>query len=429
MKENIYKYEKFRVPLKTADGSVHCAVGGVSTPVILRGEEKFIKFLIIPNLSQNLYLGVDFVRTFGLVKDLFDESKVGINSLSNSVLGIDDNFHVLNATQRKSLERAIQSFPSYSSEGLGRTSLVIHVIDTSNAKPIKQRHFSVSPAVGKLLYAEINRMIDVGVVEESPWSSPVALVRKPGKVRLCLDARKVNSVTVKDAYPLPLIDGILSRLRKASLDLKDAFWQIPLEESSKEKTAFTVPGRPLYPFVTMRFELCNAPQTMCRLMDKVIPSHLRTKVFVYLDDLLLITEEFDEHITLLQEIDVQMRKASFTLNIEKSKFLLKKVKYLGHIIGHGTITTDPDTVKAVQEYPLPNSVRQLIRFLGICGWYRIFVRDFATLTSPLTDALQKKRKFIWSDEAKDAFNKLKTSLCSAPVLHNPDFTRPFSYES
>lgn len=99
---------------------------------------------------------------------------------------------------------------------------------------------------------------------------------------------------------LPLIDGIFSRLPKArfitSLDLKDAFWQIPLDEKSQEKTAFTVPGRPLYQFVTMPFGLCNAPQTMSRLMDKVVPAHLRHKVFIYLDDLLLITETFDEHV-------------------------------------------------------------------------------------------------------------------------------------
>lgn len=274
-------------------------------------------------------------------------------------------------------------------------------------------------------------MLQLGVIEESqsPWSSHVALVVKPGKVRLCLDARKVNSVTVKDAYPLQLIDGILSRLPKArfitSLDLKDAFWQIPLDEASKEKTAFTVPGRPLYQFVTMPFGLCNAPQTMTRLMDKVIPPHLRTKVFVYLDDLLLITETFEEHLELLHEIALCIRKAKLTINIEKSKFVIKEVKYLGHIIGYGTIKTDPDKVIAIRDFPLPTSVKQLRRFLGTWGWYMRFVRNFASLSAPLTDMLQKARKYTWFEEAKNAFELLKKALCSAPVLHNPDFSRPF----
>lgn len=359
-----------------------------------------------------------------------------ISNLENLNGRVQDkgNIHDLSADQKIKLDEAINAFPSYAKKGLGRTSLITHVIDTSDNKPIKQRHFAVPPAVEELLYKEIDRMIQLGVIEESqsPWSSPVALVHKPGKVRLCLDARKLNSVTVKDAYPLPLIDGILSRLPKArfitSLDLKDAFWQIPLDEGSKEKTAFTVPGRPLYQFITMPFGLCNAPQTMSRLMDRVIPGSLRNMVFIYLDELLLITETFDEHIALLHEVALHLRKANLTINIEKSKFVLKQVKYLGHLIGHGTIRTDPDKVQAIRDFPLPKSVRQLRRFLGICGWYRRFVRNFASITSPLTDMLQKGRKFVWSEDAKSSFVQLKEMLCSAPVLHNPDFSRPFSIQ-
>jgi len=159
---------------------------------------------------------------------------------------------------------------------------------------LKQWHFPVSPAVEKLVYPEVDRMLKLGVIEESDsaWSSPVVLVQKPGKVRLCLDSRKVNMVTTKDAYPLPQIDGILSRLPKAnfisSLDLKDAYWQIPLDPASRDKTAFTIPGKPLYQYKVMPFGLTNASQTMTRLMDKVIPAHLRNAVFVYLDDFLIV---------------------------------------------------------------------------------------------------------------------------------------------
>jgi len=147
-----------------------------------------------------------------------------------------------------------------------------HEIDVGTAKPIKQRHYPVSPAIEKLMYDEIVWMIGLGVIEESDssWSSPVVIVRKPGKVRLCIDCRKVNDVTRKNAYPMPLIEGILSRLPKAeyitSLDLKDAYWQIPLEPSSRDKTAFMVPGRPLYQFKVMPFGLTNVPS---KLMDRI----------------------------------------------------------------------------------------------------------------------------------------------------------------
>lgn len=219
----------------------------------------------------------------------------------------------LSELQQHLLDQVIDLFPSFAKQGLGRTNVIQHEIDTGLAKPIKQRHFPVSPAVEKLIYAELDRMLELGVIEESnsAWSSPVVLHRKPNKNRLCLDSRKLNSVTVGDAYPLPNIDGILSRLPKAqyitALDLKDAFWQIPLDPKSREKTAFTVPGRPLYHYTVMPFGLCNAPQTMSRLMDKVIPPSLRTEVFVYLDDLLVISESFERHLEVLRLVARRVR--------------------------------------------------------------------------------------------------------------------------
>lgn len=197
--ENRGKYEKLNAFLKTADGSQHTTVGRVTTTVTFRGLSREIQFFIIPNLTQNLYLGIDFVRAFSLARDLFaDSSKpVGIKNIDEIDCG--GNVHRLNLQERKQLEDAINSFNSYSKMGLGRTSLVTHNIDTGENKPIKQRHFAISPAVERLLFEEIDRMISLGVIEESqsPWSSPVALVVKPGKVRLCLDARKLNCVTVR----------------------------------------------------------------------------------------------------------------------------------------------------------------------------------------------------------------------------------------
>lgn len=429
--ENKQKFKRFRVNINTADGTPHIALAKLKTFITFRGVTKQVDFLIIPTLSQNMYLGVDFVRTFGLASDLFEDSKIlgVVNELNDcSLIG------TLNPSQLGLLKSAIAMFPSYSKEGLGRTSLVTHVIDVGSSKPIKQRFFAVSPAIEKMLFEEIDRMLALGVIEESQsaWSSPVTLVVKPGKVRMCIDARKLNSVTVGDAYPLPLIDGILSRLPKAkyitSLDLKDAFWQVPLDEGSRDKTAFTVPNRPLYQFVTMPFGLCNSAQTMCRLMDKTIPAHLRNRVFIYLDDLLLITETFEEHLALLREVSCCIRRAGLTINVEKSKFLMSEVRYLGHIIGHGTIKVDSDKVIAIESFPLPKTVKQLRRFLGMCGWYRRFLKDYASMTTPLTDMLRKSRSFVWSNEGILAFEKLKSSLVSAPVLHSPDFKRPFSIQ-
>lgn len=175
----------------------------------------------------------------------------------------------------------------------------------------------------------------MGVIEESnsPWCSPVVLIKKSEKVRLCIDARRLNAVTKKDSYPLPHINGLLSRLKDthfiSGIDLKDAFLQLRLSESSKEKTAFAIPGKPLFQYRVMPFGLCNGPQTMSRLMDKVIPSKFRENVFVYLDDLLVCSADFEVHLKLLSEVAVCLRKANLTINIGKSKFCEKEIKYLG----------------------------------------------------------------------------------------------------
>lgn len=236
-------------------------------------------------------------------------------------------------------------------------------------------------------------------------------------------------MTTKDAYPIPNIDGLLSRLPPvhwiSKIDLKDAFWQIRLDTSSRSKTAFTVPNRPLYQFNRMPFGLCNAPQTLCRLMDKVIPYTLKSQVFVYLDDLLIVSQTFDEHILHLYEVATQLRKAGLTINVGKSSFGLSQVKYLGYVVGNGTLEADKEKVSAIVDYPVPKTIRQLRRFLGMTGWYRRFIHNYADITHSLTDLLAGKRKFTWNVDAQKSFDILKTKLTSAPLLVHPNYTKPF----
>ena len=174
-------------------------------------------------------------------------------------------------------------------------------------------------------------MLSLGVIEpcQSPWNSPVCLVRKPGKNRLCLDSRKLNSLTVKDAFPLPHIEGLLSRLEDthyiSSVDLKDAFWQVPLSNKDREKTAFTIPSMGHYQFTRMPFGLCNAAQTMSKLMDRVFPHELRDHIFVYLDDLLVVSKTLNHHFQLLEEVAKRLRSANLTINVKKSHFCFKKL--------------------------------------------------------------------------------------------------------
>lgn len=442
--ENFVKSKSF---VRTADGTAQLVVGWLEVAIRYKEQTRNIKLFIIPSISSRLILGIDFWKAFRLVPNII--SSVDLvefpHQLSSSAQNLEkikessdelghqseESMYPLNSEQRSQLEVVIGMFPNFEKNGLGRTSLITHHIEVGEAKPIKQRFYSVSPAVEKLIFKEIDRMLELGVIEpsNSPWSSPMRLVVKPGKVRLCLDARKLNSVTKKDAYPLPKIEGIFARLPKANLisklDLKDAYWQIALDEESKACTAFTVPGRPLYQFVVMPFGLCTAPQTMCRLMDQLIPPDLRHCVFGYLDDLVVVSENFTTHLEVLMRLASQFRRANLTLNVSKSKFCVVRVNYLGYVLGNGGISTDPEKVTAIMNWPVPKNLKQVRGFLGLAGWYRRFIENFSTTVAPITDILSTKKKFSWTTEAQHAFDRIKILLTTAPVLANPDFSKKF----
>lgn len=438
--------------LKTAGGEHFNILGKVVVPVKYKDIEKCVTFFLCPYLQQNMYLGIDFWRSFNLAPEILNtdrgESKTS-SELSVSaaelclekavdyfgppkVPGSVHKMHSLSDKQQVDLEIVKSSFLTFENDGLGRTPLEKHTITlVEGAVPIKERHFPISPAVQEIVYAEIDNMLKLGVIRESesPWSNRFTVVRKPDKNRFCLDARKLNARTVKDAYPLQNIEGILSRIDQteyiSSVDLKFAFWQIELEESSKQCTAFTVAGRPLYEFVVMPFGLCNAAQRLCRLMDKVIPQKLKANVYIYLDDLLIITANFEKHIEILSEVSKCLKEAGLSIGMKKSRFCFKEVNYLGFVLGGGCLKTDPEKVEAILRIKLPKNVREVRSFLGTAGWYRRFIKDFADISAPLSDALKKKAKFELNAEAIKAFNQLKTALTTAPVLRHPDFNKRF----
>lgn len=201
--------------VKTADGADQRVIGYVDAPVSYNNTTKLVRLYLIPSLSQDLYLGIDFWNIFGIKPTVVSEIDVCTQDQEIESEPPNPSVHPLSAKQLHALQQAIELLPSSEVEGLGKTDVLRHTINTNNATPVKQRHYPVSPAVQKEMYSELDRMLSLGVIEESnsPWNSPIVMVRKHcGKARLCLDSRAINNVTVKDAYPLPIIDGILSRL-------------------------------------------------------------------------------------------------------------------------------------------------------------------------------------------------------------------------
>ena len=244
--------------IKTGDGKNQSIIGKVCVDIECNKKTENIVLYLVPSLNRVLYLGIDFWKLFIIVSfflESVDSDPVAENSKS----------HRLTTSQEILLEKANSEFRCYTRYGLGKTHLEKHVIDTGDAPAKKMRYYPISPAVQKLTYEELDRILALKVIEpaiNAACNNRTTLVMKLGKNRLCLDARELNQVTTKNTYPLPNIDGLLSRLGNtifiSAVDLKDAFWQIPLEESSRSKTAFTVQGKPHYQFTVMPFVFCNA---------------------------------------------------------------------------------------------------------------------------------------------------------------------------
>ncbi len=318
----------------------------------------------------------------------------------------------------------------------GKTTLVEHVIRLKdNVVPVKQRYYPRNPAMQKIINDEVETMLDEGIIEpsDSPWSSPVVLIKKStGKYRFCIDMRKVNDASIKDAYPLPRINAILEKLRKAkyitTLDLKQGYWQVPLALESRPITAFTVPGLGLFQFKVMPFGLHSAGATFQRLLDRVIGPELEPKAFAYLDDLVVVSTTLPEHFDLLRVVFHRLREAGLRLNPEKCQFAKRELKYLGHVVNSRGIATDPEKVRAIQEFPTPSNVKALRSFLGLASWYRRFVEGFAKIAAPLRTLLKKDAKWEWGPQQANSFDELKRFLCTTPILACPDFNLTFTVQ-
>jgi RNase H-like domain found in reverse transcriptase/Reverse transcriptase (RNA-dependent DNA polymerase)/Integrase zinc binding domain/Retroviral aspartyl protease len=429
--------------VKTADGARHSIRAKCDLPFVYGKTCQLVTTLIVPTFPRTIILGINFWKKFE-IEPTIDGKKIIYCDSGNDTREIgeiqwDEDIEPeplsqtdLTDEQEQSLQEVIGMFPASLENKIGLTSLLKHKISTNGQYPPKQRFYPVSPAILKEMDKEIDRMVKLGVIEksESPSSNPLVVARKPnGKIRLCLDSRKLNEITVKDAFPLPLINDILGRLNGttflSSVDLKDAFWQIELEEDARAKTAFTVPGRGLFQFRRMPFGLCNAAQSLSRLMHHVIGNDLEPDVFTYLDDIVIATNSFETHVERLRQVAERLNAAGLTISVEKSKFCVKSLRYLGFLIDQNGLHPDPEKISAIIDYPRPKNIREIRRFLGMTGWYHRFIPKYAELACPLTDLLNSKHKVEWSDEAESSFNSLRTCLVSAPILSTPEFDRPF----
>jgi hypothetical protein len=297
---------------------------------------------------------------------------------------------------------------------------------TPGAMPVSRTPYRMSTPELIEPKLQLKEMMDKGYIRPnvSPWGAPVLFVKKKdGTLRLCIDYRQLNKVTIKNKYSLPRIDDLFDQLGGASIfsniDLRSGYHQVQIKSEDIHKTAFrTRYGH--YEFVVVPFRLTNALATFMCLMNNVLSKFLDKFVLVFIDDILIYSknkEEHEEHLRLVLQV---LREHHLYGKFSKCNFFQKKIHYLGHVISEEGVVVDPDKIRSIMEWSTPKNISYIGSFMGLAGYYRRFIKGFSKIGCPIT-ALQKKgAKFTWTQECEEIFQSLKHLLTHAPVLKITD---------
>ncbi|CAA0831250.1 Uncharacterized mitochondrial protein AtMg00860, partial [Striga hermonthica] len=303
------------------------------------------------------------------------------------------------------------------------------------AGPVSKAPYRMAPKELQELKAQIQELLKLGFIRPnvSPWGAPVLFVKKKdGSMRMCIDYRELNALTVKNKYPLPRIEDLFDQLRGASvfskIDLHSGYHQLKIRESDISKTAFRNRyGH--YVFVVMPFGLSNAPAIFMDLMNRVFHPFLDQFVIVFIDDILVYSRDIDQHKEYLRIVLETLRREKLYAKFSKCEFWLNRVAFLGHIVIARGIEVDPSKIEAVSKWDTPRSATDFRSFLGLAGYYRRFIEGFSKIAQPLTNLTKKAVRFDWSSQCEESFQELKRRLTTASVLSIPDPTLEFTIYS
>jgi hypothetical protein len=297
--------------------------------------------------------------------------------------------------------------------------------------PISERPYRMPPNELAELKTQLQELLDKGHIHpsSSTYGCPTLFVKKKdGSLRLCVDYRPLNVVTIKNKYPLPHIDVLFDPLAGAKvfskIDLRSGYHQIKIRPCDIPKTVFST-RYGLYEYLVMSFGPTNAPAYFMYLMNFVLMTELDKFVVVFIDDILIYSKNEEEHAEHLRIVLQRLRAHKLYAKFSKCEFWLDNVKFLGHSISKEGISVDPSKVQKVMDWKPPKTVHQIRSFLGLAGYYRHFIPDISRIAKPMTELLQKEVKFVWSEDCEKAFHTLRQHLTTAPVLVQPDNSKPF----
>ena len=409
-------------------------VGVIDLPV---GRAGIVTFYVARNINSEVIIGSDALEQgraginfctktltwFGATWPLRRLEPGGVAGLGDTL--IDTGYPVIDDVIR----RHEQDFSS-KHDGLGRCELRPIIIETEG-RPIYQSPYRIPLLKRKQVDKEIDDMLEQGIIRpsNSPWASPVHLVpKKDGSVRFCVDYRRLNSVTKKDRYPLPLIQDIFDSVGGntifSTLDLKAGYWQIPVSPESIEKTAFCC-HRGHFEFNVMSFGLCNAPSNFQRTMDYVLSDLIGKTCMCYIDDVIVFSKSPEEHAQHLEEVFQRFRQAGLTLKPSKCSFAQSEVELLGYIVTSEGIRANPAKIAAIAKLATPRNIKEVRSFLGMAGYYRQCIQNYAHVAEPMVKLTRKLEPFTWGHEQQIAFDILKEMLTSNGVMSHPRLDLPY----
>ena len=419
-------------------------------------------FLIITELTSDLILGADFLKASGAIVD-YEKQCITMN-IQNPKKNQEQqalNPLILESKPRQSTEGRVQTHQEYVEECIKKARLsqkqetevrrILYIfegifchdpfdlrpanlepfeIKLTDDEPIVSRPYRASPGVKREIEKQVDILLTSDVIEpsSSPFSSPVVMAKKKdGEYRMCIDYRSINQRIKQDKYPIPLIQDNLAEFHGSryftTLNMRSGYHQLPLTETSKPKTAFAC-HLGLFQYRVLPFGLSTAPSGFQRrlknLFGEPIPSHLK----IYLDDLLVHSRSFEEHVNHVYDVLDILSRYEIQLKPKKCQFFKQSITYLGYVISEEGISTDPNKVKAIKEYPTPESTKEVRSFLGMATYYGKFIKGFSTIARPLHALTGANSKFSWSDTAQQSFQTLKEALTTAPVIPITTYPSP-----
>ena len=348
------------------------------------------------------------------------------------------------AEKARSLLKEYHDIFSLEKRDMGHTNATKHkiVLKDPDTPPFKEHFCRIPPPQLDEVREHLKLMLDAGVIRpsNSPWCNAVVLVRKKDRsLRFCIDFRKLNSLTVKDSHPLPRICETLESLTEAAhystFDMNSGFWQVPMDEESKQYTAFTLGSMGLYKCESMPFGLCNAPPTFQRLMQNCLGELNLTYCLIYLDDVIVFSDTPEEHLWRMHVVFNRLCEHDLKLKPSKCEVFKSEINYLAHHVSQKGVLPSKKNLESIAECLPPDTYTKVESFVGLVGHYRHFIKGFAKIAAPLYDLTSgdnkdKKSEHVnLSPKAREAFDRLKAACLQAPILSFPDFNKPFLLET